>query len=340
MKLQLALLGSVLVVASAASAHHSFAPHFDASKPVNITGVVTEFEQRNPHAYLHVRETDADGRVKLWRCESHGVTQLTRNGLTPDMLAVGTELRISGSQHRRAENECFFDMVYYPDGREVSVNGPRGAAAPAGPQVAQRDSIFGVWLLRPANRPTSGPQFMTDYLSPAGRSAVEQYDPFTMDPTYRCEPVAIRRGWFAPGTPLAIRQQGEDIVIQHEWMDIERVVHMNQAAAPEGTPESILGYSRGHWEDDTLIVETDHYNEGVLNQFVEIPGQPMRGLLHSNALRTVELIRFDAETNSIELVIEHYDPVFFTRDFPLSEATYAASDLEIKPFGCIPEQLK
>ncbi|MEY4642097.1 MAG: hypothetical protein RLZZ227_2091 [Pseudomonadota bacterium] len=340
MKLPLTLIASALLLASAAQAHHSFAPHFDANKPVDITGVVTEFEQRNPHAYLHVRATDADGRTKQWRCESHGVTQLTRNGITPEMLAVGTELRITGSQHRRADDECFFDMVYYPDGRDVSVNGPRGTQAPAPAQVAQRDSIFGTWMLRPAARPTSGPQFMTDYLTDAGRTAVESYDPFTMDPSYRCEPVAIRRGWFAPGTPLALRQQGDDIVIQHEWMDIERVVHMDQDTAPEGTPEAILGYSRGRWEGDTLVVETDHYTPGVLNQFVEIPGQPMRGLLHSNALRTVERIRFNQETNSVDLTIEHYDPVFFTRDFPLTEGSYGPSDLEIKPFGCIPEQLK
>lgn len=339
MKLQLITLAAALLIATTTQAHHSFAPHFDNTKPVDITGVVTEFEERNPHAYLHVRATDADGRVAEWRCESHGVTQLTRNGLSPDMLKAGTELRITGSAHRRAPNECFFDMVYYPDGRAVSVNGVRGAQAQVA-AVAQRDSIFGTWLLAPANRPTSGPQFMTDYLTDAAKVAMDKYDPFTMDPSYRCEPVAIRRGWFAPGTPMAIKQDGDNIVIQHEWMDIARVVHMNEAAAPANTPETILGYSRGRWEGETLVVETDHYNEGVLNQFVEIPGKPMTGLLHSNQLKTVERIKFDKASNRIKLEIDHSDPVYFTREFPLTEGEFAASDLEIKPFGCIPEQLK
>ncbi|HTR01097.1 MAG TPA: DUF6152 family protein [Candidatus Acidoferrum sp.] len=339
MKTKMTWLLSLLLVTVAAQAHHSFAPHFDSSKPVNLTGVVTEFEQRNPHAYLHIRVTDADGRTADWRCESHGVTQLTRNGITPDLLKPGTELRISGSQHRRDPHECFFDTVYLPDGRSLSVNGPRGAEA-AAPQVAQRDSMYGVWLLMPANRPTSGPQFMMDYLTDAAKAAVAKYDPFTMDPTYRCEPVAIRRGWFAPGTPMAIRKDGSNIIIQHEWMDIKRVVHMNEKAAPANTKETILGYSRGHFDGDTLVVETDHYAPGVLNQFVEVKGQPMRGQLHSNALRTVERISFDKPGNRIKLVIETYDPVFFTRDFPPSDAEFAASDLDIKPFGCIPEQLK
>lgn len=341
MKGKLSLLTAVVAISTPVLAHHSFAPHFDASKPVSLTGVVTEFEQRNPHAYLHLRAQDADGRVSEWRCESHGVTQLARNGITPEMLAPGTELRISGSRHRRVANECFFNMVYLPDGRVLSVSGSGGARQTEGQQVAQRDAIFGTWLLMPANRPTSGPQFMMDYLSEAGRAAVVDYDPFTDDPTYRCEPVAIRRAWFAPGTPMAIRREGENIVIQHEWMDVERVVHMNQERTPDHVDESILGYSRGHWDgSNTLVVETDHFSPGVLNQFVAVEGEPMRGLLHSNRLRTVERINFDAEGNRIKLVIEHYDPLFFTRDFPVAEAKYAASNLEIKPFGCIPEQLK
>ena len=328
----------LIFLAAQVQAHHSFAPHFDSSKPVDIAGVVTEFEQRNPHAYLHIAVQDADGRTSEWECESHGVTQLTRNGITPQMLTPGTVVRIKGSQHRRDPLQCFFDSVEFEDGRVLSVNGQRNA--PAAPQVAQRDSIFGTWMLVPTGRPTSGPQDMMAFITEAARVEIEKYNPFTDDPTYRCEPVAIRRGWFAPGTPMAIRQAGDDIIIQHEWMDIERIVHMNEAATPANEPESILGYSRGHWEGDTLVVETDRFNQGVLNQFVEVDGQPMRALLHSNALRTVERISFDSRSNRIHLSMEHYDPVFFTQDFPLAEAEYEASDLEIRPFGCIPEILK
>ena len=33
-----------LFLSAPAFAHHSFAPHFDASKPVSISGVISEFE--------------------------------------------------------------------------------------------------------------------------------------------------------------------------------------------------------------------------------------------------------------------------------------------------------
>ena len=338
MKLNTVIPAGLLLITSSASAHHSFAPHFDASKPVDIAGVVTEYEQRNPHAYLHIRVQEADGRTSDWECESHGVTQLTRNGITPDMLTPGTIVRINGSQHRRDPHQCFFDTVELENGMVYNVNGPRGAAQ--APVYAQRDSMFGTWMLVPTGRPTSGPQDMMAFATDAARAEINKYNPFTDDPTYRCELVAIRRGWFAPGTPMAIRQEAGNIVIQHEWMDIERLVHMDQAEAPAGTQSAILGYSRGHWEGETLVVETDHYNQGVLNQFVEVEGEPMRALLHSDALRTVERISFDAASNRIKLSIEHYDPVFFTQDFPVATAEYGPTDLEIKPFGCIPELLK
>ena len=43
-----ALVVAASLGAPAVFAHHSFAPHFDASKPVSISGTVTEYEARNP----------------------------------------------------------------------------------------------------------------------------------------------------------------------------------------------------------------------------------------------------------------------------------------------------
>ena len=328
-RLIIILISVVLPVAG--FAHHSFAPHFDADKPVEIFGTITEYEQRNPHAYLNIAAEDENGRVTEWRCESHGYTQLARNGITPEMLKKGARIGISGSQHRRDPNMCFFDKVYLEDGRELSVNGSRGLQN----NEVLRDSIFGTWAVVPGGFATSGPQSMMEYLTQAGQEAVEKYNPFTDDPTYRCEPVAIRRAWGAPSTPMAIERQGNNIIIRHEWMDIERVIHMDQESVPEGTENAILGYSRGYFEDDTLVIESSHFTEGVLNQFVTVENQPMRGLLHSDQLKTVERLSFDSETNRMVMVMEHYDPEFFSIDFPLYERHYRPSQLSIEPFGCI-----
>jgi Family of unknown function (DUF6152) len=326
--------------ARAASAHHSFAPHFDIQKPVSISGTVTEYEARNPHSYLHIAAVDENGKTQEYVCESHGYTQLTRNGITPDMLKVGTQLRVDGSMSRHSQYQCFFNNVYFPDGRVLNVNGPTGpqtVRAP-GPARPPRHDIFGTWLLAPIrNRSTSGPQPMIESLTPAGQAAVAAYDPFKDDPTFRCDPVAIRRVWGAPGTPLSVTRDGDRIVLRHEWMDVERIVYLNQHEHPKDGPRSSLGHSIGHFEGDTLVIETGNYSAGVLNQYVEQPGQPTRGLLHSAALTSVERLHFDAPTQRLVVEITLRDPDFFTRDFDPARYEYAASDLKLEPFNCSPE---
>jgi hypothetical protein len=302
---------------------------------VSISGVITEFEGRNPHSYVHIQAVDENGRTQEYVCESHGVTQLTRNGVTPQIMKAGTRIRVTGSLSRHSPHMCFFDSVELADGRVLSVNGPRGAGPSTAPPVAARKDIFGTWLLAPvANRSTSGPQPMIQLMTPAGEKAVAGYDPFKDDPTFRCDPVAIRRVWGAPGTPLEIVRDGDDVVLHHEWMDVRRVVHMNMKAHPKDGKRGSLGHSIGHMEGDTLVIETANYSAGVLNQYVEQPGQPTKGLLHSDALTSVERLHFDAARQRLVLEVDMTDPEFFKQPFPRSTNEYAPSNLKIEPFNC------
>jgi hypothetical protein len=260
---------------------------------------------------------------------------LARNGITPQLLKAGTKVRVTGSMSRHSAYMCFFDTIEFADGRKMSVNGPTGSARPPAPTLPARVDVFGTWLLAPiANRSTSGPQPMMQYLTPAGEKAVATYDPFKDDPTFRCDPVAIRRVWAAPGTPLEIVRQGNDVVLHHEWMDVRRVVHMNMKDHPKNGPRSSLGHSIGHWDGDTLVIETANYSAGVLNQYVEQPGQPTRGLLHSAALTSVERLHLDAARKRLVVDIDLADPDFFRQAFPRSTTEYAPSALKIEPFNC------
>jgi hypothetical protein len=325
--------------AATASAHHSFAPHFDTSKPVSIEGTITSYEQRNPHSYLHIAAIDANGRTRDYLCESHGVTQLTRNGIRPDMLKAGTRIRVTGSLSRHSPYMCFFNTVEFADGRVLNVNGPTGGAGPTA-AAAPRKDIFGTWMLAPvANRSTSGSQPMMQLLTPAGQKAVGAYDPFRDDPTFRCDPVGIRRVWAAPGTPLEIVRDRQDVVLRHEWMDVRRVVHMSVKDHSNGGPRSSLGHSIGRFDGTTLVIETANYARGVLNQYVEQPGQPTKGLLHSAALTSVERVRLDPARQRLVVEVDIADPEFFTQPFPRATYEYVPSDLKIEPFNCSPEGL-
>ena len=334
----LAALVAATCAATTASAHHSFAPHFDIKKPMTITGKVTEFEARNPHSYLHVRAVDENGRSQEYVCESHGFTQLSRIGITPAVLKPGTQVSIQGSQSRNDAHRCFFTDVTFADGRKLNVNGATPAQAEKPTTLAARRDITGTWLLAPRpGRGTSDPQPMMAFLTPVGKAAVDKYDPFKDDPAFRCDPVAIRRVWGAPGTPLSIAREKDRVVMRYEWMDVQRIVHLDQKEHPKNEPRTSLGHSIGHFEGDTLVIETGNYSAGVLNQYVEVPGQPTRGLLHSAALTSVERVRLDPAAQQLVVEVALKDPEFFTRDFEPWTLEYRPSDLKIEPFNCSPE---
>jgi hypothetical protein len=272
-------------------------------------------------------------------CESHGFTQLKRNGITSQMLKAGTQVRVEGSQSRTDVHRCFFTDLYFTDGRALNVNGrPDVQPAPGHAADTPRRDIFGTWLLAPMpNRSTSGPQPMIESMTPAGKAAVAKYNPFKDDPVFRCDPVAIRRVWGAPGTPLSITREKDRVILRHEWMDVQRIVYLNPREQPKNGPRTSLGSSIGHFDGETLVIETGNYSAGVLNQYVEVPGQPTRGLLHSAALTSVERLHLDAARQRLVVEITLKDPEFFTRDFDSSTLEYAPSELKLEPFHCSPE---
>jgi hypothetical protein len=329
----------VLLVASNAAAHHSFAPHFDRSRRVDISGTVKEYEARNPHSYLHINAVDENGRTREYVCESHGVTQLTRIGITPQLLKAGTKVHVNGPISRHSPYMCFFEIVELADGRSLNVNGPGGSQqTPPQAKLPPRKDVFGTWLLAPSRRSGGSPQPKMQ-LTAAGEKAIAGYDPFKDDPVFKCDPVAVARVWQAPSTPLEIVRNGSDVVLHHEWMDVRRTVHMNMKTHPKDGARSSLGHSIGHWEGDTLVIETGNYSAGVLEQYVEQQGQPTKGLLHSPALITIERLHVDAERQRLVVDVDMTDPEFFKQPMGRQTMEYSPSDLKIEPFKCSPEGL-
>jgi Family of unknown function (DUF6152) len=336
-----AIMTALLLAASNASAHHSFAPHFDTTRRVNISGTVKRYEARNPHSYLHIDAVDENGRTREYVCESHGVTQLTRIGITPQLFKPGTKLTVTGPVSRHSPYMCFFEIIEWADGRTMNVNGPGGTQqTPPPSKMSPRKDVFGAWLLAPRRNRGDGDQPLPmQLLTPAGEKAIASYDPFKDDPVFRCDPVAVQRVWQAPSTPLEILRDGADVVLRHEWMDVRRVIHMNMKTHPKDGSRSSLGHSIGHWVDGTLVIETGNYSAGVLEQYVEQRGQPTRGLLHSASLTTIERLHIDPGRQRLIVDIDVTDPEFFKQPLMRMTLEYSPSDLKIAPFKCAREGL-
>ncbi|HEY8521269.1 MAG TPA: DUF6152 family protein [Gammaproteobacteria bacterium] len=85
-------------------AHHSFSAEFDIGQPVEITGTVTDIEWTNPHTWVHMEVTDADGNRSRWAVELLGVNSLARSGLTRRTLKPGDAIKVKGYRARNGTN--------------------------------------------------------------------------------------------------------------------------------------------------------------------------------------------------------------------------------------------
>jgi hypothetical protein len=87
------------ITAGPAVAHHS-AAMFDHEQLVEVSGVVKEFQYTNPHSWLIVDVTNADGSVTTWGFEAEGPSTLMRAGIRKGLLPAGTEITIRGNPLR------------------------------------------------------------------------------------------------------------------------------------------------------------------------------------------------------------------------------------------------
>lgn len=83
------------LIAIPASAHHSFAAQYDASKVITLHGVVSDFEWTNPHAMLELSVKGDDGKAVLWQFELGSPNGLMRAGWTKHTLKAGDEISVT-----------------------------------------------------------------------------------------------------------------------------------------------------------------------------------------------------------------------------------------------------
>jgi hypothetical protein len=120
------LMISLLALTAAAlplAAHHAFAAEYDDKKPVKLTGKVTGMEWINPHAWVHLDVTTADGKVEHWMVECGSPNIMLRRGFTKRSLEVGTELTVAGYQAKNGENKANGSSVTFKDGKKLFVGG-------------------------------------------------------------------------------------------------------------------------------------------------------------------------------------------------------------------------
>ena len=100
--------------------------------------------------------------------------------------------------------------------------------------------------------------------------------------------------------PIEIYQGTEFIIIKLEYFDMMRIVFMDGRPQPGSDyPHTKTGFSTGHWEGDTLVIETTHLEAATITN---------NGLTHSENARVIEHFKLSADGSALLSTQEFEDP--------------------------------
>jgi len=312
----LSLLTAAFFVAGIAplSAHHSAVAHFDTSQQIVLDGVVTDFQFVNPHGYFYFDVTSESGEISNWRCELAGATGLRRRGWTEELLVPGQRVTVNGSPARREDNVCFTSSFTLEDGTEISRQANLLESATTAeaededrPQYLDngQPNLSGYWV---RVRGPGGGQASEELGLTAAAKAVQAEYEFIYDvPAVHCDIGNIYFGWTHDGLVNEVKQFDDRILLQYGYMDYLRTIHLDMELHPDNIVPTRGGHSIGHWEGDTLVVDTIGFSQGFLAFQSGIP--------HSDQMHSIEKFWFDDET---ETLIQSYvaeDPAYLNNAY-------------------------
>lgn len=146
------------------------------------------------------------------------------------------------------------------------------------------------------------------------------------DPETLCYLPGIPRATYLP-FPFQIIQGGGDILFVYEYHSTNRLVNMGEWIDPP--VDTWMGQSNGHWEDDTLVIETVGFNGKT--------HLDRSGNHHSNALRVTE--RFTLiDKDHIQYEATLVDRKTYSEPWTISMPLYRRIEpnAQLLEFKCVP----
>ena len=148
-----------------------------------------------------------------------------------------------------------------------------------------------------------------------------------------CDPWGFTRQIFAPHA-FEITQHEDRVSFYYSEWTARRTIYLDGREPPADLESSLLGFSVGHYEGDTLVVETTGINANFSNA----------GFAHSSQLTVTErytrVVNNDGdrlgEGNRLEVEAILQDPVTFQKPLLMGRAWTWAPSEEIYPYeSCI-----
>jgi len=326
------------LLAAPVRAHHSQAGIFEATKTIEITGVIESVSWRNPHGQILLAVKDESGKETVWDAETASVSILRNRGADGSSIRVGDRVTIAGSPSSRNRPEILARSVLLPSGYEFTFGSPN-AYFPAGKAgrvigrakiegdvaaaTAKANGLFRVWSTNMSD-PAAFPMFKGGYpLTTAGKAGLAKWNPRD-NVLLKCGTKGTPLIMISP-LPMEFVRKGDTIVLSLEEYDTVRTIHMDpNAAAP--AEHTLLGFSRGRFDGKTLVVETDHLTPGYFDH----EGTPM-----SDQIKVVERFTPNADYTRIDYTLTTTDPVNFERPFDLTRYYVWKPENTVHPYECL-----
>ncbi|HTM05060.1 MAG TPA: DUF6152 family protein [Vicinamibacterales bacterium] len=271
-----ATAAAVALATPALFAHHSAAA-FDTSKTVTVNGTVKSYRFANPHVQLLVDVTKDDGSVVTMDVEAGAASVLNGLGFGKDSLKVGELVTITGNPDRTKPDVHMLgkDLYKKADGAYLPLY--IGSKSIYEAKVnATASSIEGTWFS--PMRSFTGVMGATNRWplndkAKAARAAV----PPGMSTQADCIPIGEPVVMVYP-VANSIKVEKDRVIIKTDWMDTERTVYLDNRKRPAPTQTFLHGFSLGHWEGKTLVVETTNFKEHASGISTTIPSSTQKKL--------------------------------------------------------------
>jgi hypothetical protein len=161
-------------------------------------------------------------------------------------------------------------------------------------------------------------------LTDAAKQALAGFDPVKYNMSLGCGGKGMPEIIGNPAVTDFV-DRGDSILMRNEEYDTVRTIHLNSRENPKTQPKTLLGYSVGRWDGDTLVVETGSVGAPHLR-----PGVPL-----GPDASFVERITPSADGRRLHYTIVMTDPYSLTQPVE-QKRSWIAIEEQVLPFDCKP----
>jgi hypothetical protein len=298
------------------------------TREVVVEGTLTKLDWANPHIYLTIETTGANGQRVPQQVESVSIAVAQATGFTRDALTLGSNVVVRGHPNRRGPGYTALGTdITTSDGNVYPL---RGTGRSSRPPVATvpATGLAGKWA------PKGNPELMNIVwgwpLTDKARAVLAALRTGSIQITVGCDALPLPMLMQLPLLrTIEVRDDRVVMTVDSDGVDATRIVRLDLAEHPANLAPSLHGHSIGRWEGDTLVIDTVAFTPHEIGVGFGIPSGAGKHVTERLTLSADRLqLRY-------ELTIE--DPEYLS-----TAATYTAMwdhrpDLAPSGTGCDPE---